>query len=68
MKPARLAVLGISLLAAVVATVLVMQSGKAPVTTVVQQAAAPQAKTVDVLVAASELSMGQGLKAEHLRW
>lgn len=68
MKPARLAVLGIALLAGTVAVVLVMRGGQAPAPVIVQSAAPQAAKTVDVLVAASELAMGHGLKAGDMRW
>ncbi|HEY8565122.1 MAG TPA: Flp pilus assembly protein CpaB [Beijerinckiaceae bacterium] len=65
MKPARIAVLGIAGTAALGAAYLM--SGSPPPPTVVVQASAP-ANTVDVLVAAADLPMGQTLKAPDLRW
>lgn len=65
MKPARIAVLGVALLAAGAAAILMMQS--APQETVVVERHAP-ARTTEVLVASAELAVGQTLKAGDLRW
>lgn len=65
MKPARLIVLAIALGAAGVAAMLMTQ--RAPTETVVVEKTAP-VKTVDVLVAATELPIGQTLKAGDIRW
>ncbi len=65
MKPARLIVLAIALGAAGVAAMLMMQT--APTETVVVEKTAP-VKTVDVLVAANELPIGQTLKPGDIRW
>ena len=65
MKPARLAVLGVALLAAGAAAILMMQSGSQE--TVVVERQAP-ARTTEVLVAAGELPVGQSLKAGDMRW
>lgn len=65
MKRARLAVLGVAIIAGGGAAM--MMSGGDPPPVVVQ---APPAKvdTTDVLVAAADLPMGQTLKASDLRW
>ena len=67
MKPARLAVLGIALVAGLGA-VLMMQGDPPPPPAPAPVAAAPSIPVVDVLVAAAELPMGQTLKAADLRW
>lgn len=67
MKPARLAVLGIAIAAGGAAAL--MMGGKSPPPAPVVVAEPPPAvKTADVLVAASDIGMGQGLKTEDLRW
>ena len=68
MKPARLAVLGIALVAGCGAALL-MQGEKAPEPAPVAKAepVAPIPMS-EVLVAAAELPMGQTLKPEDLRW
>ncbi|WP_375461751.1 Flp pilus assembly protein CpaB [uncultured Enterovirga sp.] len=65
MKPARLIVLAIALGAAGLAAMLMMQS--TPTETVVVEKVAP-VSTVDVLVATSELPVGQTLRPGDLRW
>src|SRR4051794_1152979 len=67
MKPARLAVLGIALAAG--AGAMFMMSGgdpPAPAPQIVE--AGPSIKTVDVLVAAVDLPLGQTVKANDIRW
>lgn len=67
MKPARLAVLGIALLAGGGAAYLM--SGEEPAPAPPQIVTVPQAVGMtDILVAAADLQMGQTLKAEDLRW
>lgn len=67
MKPARLAVLAIALVAGGGAAYLM--SGEAPAPAPAPVAAAPQPTGLtDVLVAAAALPMGQTIKAEDLRW
>jgi pilus assembly protein CpaB len=66
MKPARLVVLGIALVAGGGAAIMV--SGDDPPPAPQPMAAGPSIKTVDVLVAAADLAMGQGLKQGDLRW
>ncbi|HEX8077699.1 MAG TPA: Flp pilus assembly protein CpaB, partial [Chthoniobacterales bacterium] len=66
MKRARLAVLGVALLAGVGAAL--MLSGGDPPPPVVVEAPAPKINTTDVLAAAADLPMGQMLKANDLRW
>ena len=66
MKPARLAVLGIALVAGIGA--VMMMQGEPPPPAPAPVAAAPSIPTVDVLIAAAELPMGQTLKAADLRW
>jgi pilus assembly protein CpaB len=65
MKPARLLVLVIALVAAGVAALLVMRSPE-PAPTVVE-AQAPS-RTVDMLVAGAEIARGQVLKPGDLKW
>ncbi|HEX8663041.1 MAG TPA: Flp pilus assembly protein CpaB [Beijerinckiaceae bacterium] len=67
MKPARLAVLGIAILAGGGAALMMSGGGEPPPAPQVVEVAAP-AKTVDVLVAAADVQMGHGLKAADLRW
>ncbi|MGW5959200.1 Flp pilus assembly protein CpaB [Methylorubrum thiocyanatum] len=68
MKPARLAVLGIALVAGCGAALL-MGGEKAPEPApVVKAEAPPPIPMSEVLVAAAELPMGQTLKPEDLRW
>jgi pilus assembly protein CpaB len=66
MKVARIAVLGVAL-AAGGGAALMLRGGQnpAPVPVAVEKAHAP---TVEVLVAGSDLPMGQSLKASDLRW
>jgi pilus assembly protein CpaB len=65
MNTARIAVLGISIAAGGVAIYLL--SGPEPKPTVVQ-APAPQIETVDVLVAKSDIAIGQTVSADALQW
>jgi pilus assembly protein CpaB len=65
MKTARLAVLGIAL-AAGGAAALLMSGGNPPPPP--PKVAAPSIATVEVLVAAADLPMGQGVKPADLRW
>lgn len=68
MKPARLAVLGVAILAGGGAA-LMMSGGDPPPPPAPQIAtASPNVRTVDVLVAAVDVPMGQSLKAGDLRW
>ncbi|ABY30874.1 Flp pilus assembly protein CpaB [Methylorubrum extorquens] len=69
MKPARLAVLGIALVAGCGAALLMQGEEKAPEPAPVAKAepVAPVPMS-EVLVAAAELPMGQTLKPEDLRW
>jgi pilus assembly protein CpaB len=64
MKPARLAVLGIALAAG--AGAFLMRPAPAPVQQV--ETPAPRIPTVDVLVAAVDIPLGNGLQATDLRW
>ena len=66
MKPARLIVLATALGAAGVAAAIMMRTN-APAPVVVQTEAVPS-KSVEVLVAAADLPMGQVLKPADLRW
>src|SRR5215212_746001 len=66
MNRARLAVLGVALVAGGGAAI--MMSGGSPPPPVVVQAPAPEISTTDVLVAAVDLPMGQTLKPNDLRW
>jgi pilus assembly protein CpaB len=66
MKRARLAVLGVAILAGGGAAI--MMSGGDPPPPVTVQAPAPKVNTTDVLVAAVDLPMGQTLKTSDLRW
>jgi pilus assembly protein CpaB len=67
MKPARLAVLGIAIVAGLGAAL--MMGGRKDPPPPVTVAPAPVARnTVDVLVAATDLGMGQRLQASDLRW
>lgn len=65
MKPARLVVLGVALLAASVAALLVMRS-PAPSPVVLETRVPVQ--TTDILVASAELPRGQILKSGDLTW
>lgn len=66
MKPARIAVLAIALTAGVTAAYLSRRSPPpAPVAPVVQ---APKADTVDVLVAAKDIALGEAVTAAELKW
>ncbi len=65
MKPARLAVLAIAIVAGGAATLMMMGDNQPPAPVVVE---APAAPTTEVLVAAADLPMGQALKPEDLRW
>lgn len=64
MKPARLAVLAIALVAGGSAAIL-MSRTKAPVAV---EAARLPANTVDVLVAATDIVLGKTLQANEMRW
>lgn len=66
MKPARLAILAIALLAGGAAAYL-MSAGE-PEPTPAPVVMVPGIKTTDVLVAAAEVPMGQTLKPGDLRW
>ncbi|ALA17057.1 MULTISPECIES: Flp pilus assembly protein CpaB [Chelatococcus] len=66
MKPARLVILGVALVAGVAAAYLA--TGRKPPPAPAPVAAAPAQKTEDVLVAAVDVPMGNGLKAADLRW
>ena len=65
MKPARIVVLLIALAAGGIAAFLAGRSDPPP-PTIVQ--AAPSIETVDVLVAGSDIGMGQTLTGSELRW
>ena len=67
MKPARLAVLGIAILAGGAAALL-MSGGDPPPAPVQVVEAGPGMRTVDVLVAAADIPMGQSVKNGDLRW
>ena len=67
MKPARLAVLGIALAAGSGAAFL-MSGGDPPPPTPQPTVEAPPAPMTDVLVAATDMPMGQVLRAADLRW
>lgn len=64
MKPARLAVLAIALVAGGSAAIL-MSRTKAPV---VVEAARLPANTVDILVTATDVALGKTLQANEMRW
>ena len=66
MKPARLAILGIALLAGGAAAYLM--SGSEPPPPPAPVVVAPSIKTVDVLVAATDIPMGQTVRPTDLRW
>ncbi|MDB5510607.1 MAG: cpaB [Enterovirga sp.] len=66
MKPARLVVLVSALGAAGVAAMLMMRSGGEAPPTIVQTQV--PSKSIEVLVAAADLPIGQVLKATDLRW
>ena len=65
-RTARLAILGIALIAGLLAAFLVARSPgpQAPVV----QASAPSPDSVDVLVAAGDLAVGTTLRAENVAW
>jgi pilus assembly protein CpaB len=65
MKPAKIAVLGVALSAAVGAMLLVGRTTPPPPP---PQAPAPVTRTNDVLVAAGDLQVGQTVKPSDLRW
>ncbi len=65
MKPARIVVLLIALAAGGVAALLAGRSDAPPA---IVQAPAPAIQTVDVLVAGTDISLGQSLSANELRW
>ena len=67
MKPARLAVLGIALAAGSGAAFL-MSGGDPPPPAPEPRVEAPPAPMTDVLVAATDMPMGQVLRATDLRW
>src|SRR3712207_1382712 len=66
MKPARLAVLAVAVLAGGAAAFM-MRGGEPPPPPKIVEVPAT-ARTVDVLVAASDIPMGQSVKAADLRW
>ncbi|MFL5153578.1 MAG: Flp pilus assembly protein CpaB [Microvirga sp.] len=66
MKSARLAVLGIAILAGGAAALMMSGGDPPPPPRVVE--AAPSVRTVDVLVASADIPMGQNLKAPDMRW
>jgi len=66
MKPARLAVLGIALASGAAAMFLLSGRSEPPPAPVVVEKAS--VNTVDVLVAAADLPMGQRMQAADLRW
>ena len=65
MKAARVVVLTVALAAGGVAALLAGRSGKAPE---VKTAAPPQIATVDILVAKSDIAMGQALTPAEIQW
>ena len=65
MKAARLVVLSVALAAGGVAAMLAGRSDKPPE---VKTAPAPQIATVDVLVAKSDIGMGQTVSPGDVRW
>ena len=67
MKPARLAVLGIAILAGCGAALLMSGEEKAPEPVARVEPPAPVPMS-EILVASAELPMGQTLKPEDLRW
>lgn len=67
MKPARLAVLAIALTTGAAAAYL-MSGGDAPPPPPVAAAPPPPVPVTDVLVAATDLPMGQNIQAADLRW
>jgi pilus assembly protein CpaB len=67
MKTARIAVLGIAIAAGGTAAYM-MNNGPAPQTIIQTVPAAVTTNTVDVLVAAAELPLGQTIKMGDLRW
>lgn len=67
MKPARLAVLAIALIAGGGAAYL-MSGGEPPPPPAVAVAPPPAAPTTEILVAAAELPTGQKLQAADMRW
>jgi pilus assembly protein CpaB len=64
MNTARIVVLAVALGAGGIAAYLASGSDTKPVTT----AAAPQLSTIDVLVAKSDVGLGQTLKPEDMQW
>jgi pilus assembly protein CpaB len=66
MKPARLAVLGIAVLAGGAAALMMSGGDPPPAPRIVE--APPTMKIVEVLVAGVDIPMGQTLKAGDLRW
>jgi pilus assembly protein CpaB len=67
MKTARLIVLGVAVAAGGLAAFIVSQMGEAPPTAPVAAPAA-QLETVDVLVARSDIGIGQSVSAQDLQW
>jgi pilus assembly protein CpaB len=65
MKPARIAVLLIALVAGGIAALLAGRSELPPPIVV---AAAPQLETVEVLIAAADIGMGSTLAPQQMRW
>ncbi|CAO4167198.1 Flp pilus assembly protein CpaB [Methylorubrum populi] len=68
MKPARLAVLGIAILAGCGAALLMSGEEKPPTPVAAKVEPPPPVPMSEVLVAAAELPMGQTLKPQDLRW
>jgi pilus assembly protein CpaB len=66
MNPARLLILAVALVAGGVAAYLASGTGDAPPPPTVK--AAPQVKTVDVLVASTEITLGAQVNERELRW
>jgi pilus assembly protein CpaB len=64
MKPARIAVLAIALVAGGIAAMLAGRSDPTPP----MLAQEPQLETVDVLIASSDIGMGQTLAGPEMRW
>lgn len=65
MKPARLLVLAVALVAAAVAALLVMRNPESQPVVVERR---EPVQTVDVLVASGELPRGQSLKGDDVKW
>ncbi len=66
MKPARLAVLAIAVIAG--GSAMLMTMGETPPPPAPVEVATPAAASTEILVASADLPIGQVLKAEDLRW